>query len=639
MLRLIRERAQGFIAWVIVILIIIPFALVGVNEYFETDSNVYVAKVNDVPIPEFEYRRVYQSERSFRQSLVGGDLDSPFMNEDSIKRSALDRIVNTEVMSQAASANGFNVGDQLLLQAIAEREDFQTDGVFDASLYNNLLASNNLSPADFEANVRREMMANQFVSGVMDLAVVTDFELDALLKVQEQTREIGYMILKAEALKASEAVSREFTDEEIKAHYDKNVARFAVPETVSLEYVELSSKDLLATVQVEEDALLELYEDRIESFGLPEERRARHILVNAEEGVSEADVEAAQTKATELLARVQAGESFEALAKEYSDDAGSAIDGGDLGYFGRGMMVTAFDDVTFGMQVGDVSELVKTPFGFHIIKLEDIRENSTKSFAEVRDDLELSFREQQAEDILFDQLEVLSNLTYENPDSLIVAADQMELTIKKVGFFDQSGGEDIASDPKVRKAAFSSEVMAGNNSEPLEIGENHMVVIRMDEHKPESYRPLDEVRNDVIAMLRDHTAKDAAASLGGSILTRLKEGADVKVIASEQSVEWTKTDLINRKDDSVDHELLDAAFSMAKPLDGVVQWQGLKLMNGDYGIIALYQLQEGDLAQVDDAARESLKSSLQRARSQREGAFLVDSLKMQAEIKEYPDNL
>jgi len=639
MLGLIRERAQGFIAWVIVILIIIPFALVGVNEYFETDSNVYVAKVNDVSIPEFEYRRVYQGERSFRQSLVGGDLDSPFMNEDSIKRSALDRIVNTEVMSQAANENGFNVGDQLLLQAIAEREDFQTDGVFDAALYNNLLASNNLSPADFEANVRREMMANQFVSGVMGLAIVTDYELDALLKVQEQAREIGYLILKAEALKKAGDDAREFSDEEIKAHYDKNIDRFAVPEKVSLEYVTLSSEDLLGDVEVDDEALLELYEDRIDSFGLPEERRARHILVNAAEDASEADVEAARTKAADLLVRVKAGESFEALAKENSDDAGSAIDGGDLGFFGRGMMVTAFDDVTFEMQAGDVSELVKTPFGFHIIKLEEIREDSTKAFAEVRDDLELSFREQQAEDVLFDQLEVLSNLTYENPDSLAIAADQMELTVKKIGFFDQNGGDGIASNPKVRKAAFSSEVMAGNNSEPLEIDENHMVVIRMDEHQPESYRPLEEVRDDVIALLRDHTAKDATASLGGSLLVKLKEGADATMVAAENSAEWTKTGLINRKDSSMNRELLTAAFRMAKPAEGEVQWKGLKLMNGDYGIIALYQLKEGDLSQVDEAARESLKSTLLRSRSQSEGAFLVDSLKTQAEIREYPDNL
>ncbi len=638
MLGLIRERAQGFIAWVIVILIIIPFALAGMNEYFETDSNVYVAKVNEVSIPEFEYRRVYQNERSFRQSLVGGDLDSPFMNEESIKRSALDRIVNTEVMSQAASENGFSVGDQLLLQAIAERDDFQTNGVFDASLYNNLLASNNLSPADFEANIRREMMANQFVSGVMDLAIVTDYELDALLKIQEQSREIGYLVLKAEALKALDG-DREFSEEEIKAHYDKNINRFALPEQVSLEYVELSSKDLLDDVQVDEEALLELYEDRIDSFGLPEERRARHILVNVAEDASEAAVEAARSKAADLLARVKAGESFETLASENSDDAGSAIDGGDLGFFERGMMVTAFDDVVFEMQVGDVSELVRTPFGFHIIKLEEIREDSTKPFAEVRDDLELSYREQQAEDILFDQLEVLSNLTYENPDSLVVAADQMELEIHKVAFFDQNSGDGIASNANVRKAAFSSEVMAGNNSEPLEIGENHMVVIRMDEHKPKSYRPLEEVRDDVIALLRDHTAKDAATSLGESLLVKLKEGADVAAIAAEHSVEWIKTPLIKRNDSSVNRELLNAAFRIAKPAEGEIKWRGLKLMNGDYGIIALYQLKEGDLSQVDDAARESLKSRLQRSRSQSEGAFLVDSLKKQAEIKEYPDNL
>lgn len=638
MLGLIRERAQGFIAWVIVILIIIPFALFGINEYFETDSNVYVAKVNDVPIPEFEFRRVYQGERAFRLSIVGGDLDSPFMNDDSIKRSALDRIVNTEVMSQAASANGFDVGDQLLLQSIATREEFQTDGVFDPALYNNLLRQNNLTPGDFEENVRREMMATQFVSGVMDLAIVTDYELDALLRVQEQTREIGYLVLKAEALKEKQ-VSREFSDDEIKQHYDKNIQHFALPEQVSLEYIELSAKDLISDVEVDETILQELYEDRIESFGVPEERHARHILINAEEGLSDTEIEAARSKAAGLLEKIQAGESFEALAKEESDDAGSAIDGGDLGYFGRGMMVTAFDEVVFSMKEGEVSELVQTPFGFHIIKLEDIREGSSKSFEEVRADLELSYREQQAEDALFDRLEVLSNLTYENPDSLSIAAEEMGLEIKTVDFFDRNGGVGIAANSKVRTAAFSSEVMAGNNSDPLEVGANHMVVIRIREHKPESHRPLDEVREDVIALLRDHSAKSAAVELGNDLLKQLEDGADVAEIAAEHEVEWTRTELIKRNASTVNREILNAAFRMARPVAGEAGWQGLELANGDYAVIALYQLKDGDPSTVDEATRASLKSTLQRSRSQSEGAYLVDSLKQQAKIQEYPDNL
>jgi len=639
MLGLIRERAQGFIAWVIVILIIIPFALFGINEYFETDSNVYVAKVNDVSIPEFEYRRVYLGERSFRQSLVGDDLDSPFMNEDSIKRSALDRVVNTELMSQAAVANGFDVGNQLLVEAIASRDEFQTDGKFDQSLYNNLLRNNNLTPSEFEANVRREMMASQFVSGVMDLAIVTDHELDALLRVQEQTRKIGYLVLKAEALKGQGDEARQFSEEEIRKHYDENVSRFEVAEQVSLEYVEISASDLLDSVEVDEAVLKELYEDRIDSFGLPEERRARHILVNAEEGASDADVEAARTKATDLLSKLQAGESFEALAKEHSDDAGSAIDGGDLGYFGRGMMVTAFDDVVFAMQKGELSELVKTPFGFHIIKLEDVREGSTKSFEEVRADLELTYREQQAEDLLFDRLEVLNNITYENPDSLDAAAEQMGLTIKTNDFFDRHSGQGIATNAKVREAAFSSEVMAGNNSEPLQIGENHMAVIRIKEHKALSHRPLEEVREDVIALLRDHSAKSETMTLGDALLKQLRDGADVTAIAEQHGVEWTRTELINRKDSTVNREVLNAVFRIEKPAEGETKWHGLELRNGDYGVIALYQVKEGDPASVDAATRESLKSSLLRSRSQSEGAYLVDSLKQQATIKEFPENL
>lgn len=639
MLRLIRERAQGPIAWVIVGLIVVPFALFGINEYIETDSSVYVAQVNDVSIPGYEFRRAYQNERAFRQSLVGDNPDSPFMNDDSIKRSALDRIINTEVMSQAAIANGFEVSDQLLLQTITSRQEFQNDGQFDQSLYNNLLRSNNISLADFEGNVRREMMANQFVSGVMDLAIVTDYELDALLRLQEQSREIGYLVLKVAALKEQGDEAQQFSDDEIKKHYDENSDRFALPEQVSLEYVEISAKTLLDGIEVDEEVLKELYEDRIESFAVPEERQARHILLSIGEDASETDIETARSKADELLVQLQAGALFETLAQEHSDDAGSATEGGGLGYFSRGMMVPAFDEVVFTMQKGDVSDPVETPFGFHIIKLEEIRAGSSKSFAEVRADLELNYREQQAEDLLFDRLEILSNLTYENPDSLLTAAEQMELEVKEVAFFDRNSGTGIATNANVRNAAFSSEVMAGNNSEPLQIGENHMAVIRIKEHQPVSYRPLDEVRDDVVALLRDRSAKNAAVTLGELFIKQLEAGADVAEIAEQHGVEWIKTELIKRDDSAVDKELLDAVFRIARPTEGETKWHGFELRNGDYAVLALYQVKLGDPVSIDEADRASLRDRLQRNRSQSEGAYLVDSLKQQAVIKEYPDNL
>ncbi len=639
MLRLIRERAKGPIAWVIVGLIVVPFALFGINEYFETDANIYVAKVNDVSIPGYEFNRVYQSERAFRQSLVGDNPNSPFMNDDSIKRSALDRLINTEVMSQAAISNGFDVSDQSLLQAIASRQEFQTDGQFDQSLYNNLLRRNNISIEDFEGNVRRDLMAGQFVSGVMDLAIVTNYELDTLLRLQEQTREIGYLVLKVDALKKHGDKALQFSDDQIRKHYDENIDRFALQEQVSLKYVELSASALLNDIEVDEEVLRELYEDRIDSFALPEERHARHILLSTSENASESDIAAARSKADGLLAQLQAGESFEVMAKEYSDDAGSAIDGGDLGYFSRGMMVSAFDEVVFMMEKGAISEPVKTPFGFHIIKLEDIREGSSKSFEEVRAGLALGYREQQAEDVLFDRLEILSNLVYENPDSLLIAAEEMELTVKTVGFFDRHSGSGIATNANVRTAAFSDEVMARNNSEPLQIGESHMVVIRIDEHQPVSYRPLDEVRDDVIALLRDHSAKNEALTLGDSLVKQLEEGADAASIAEQHKVEWTKTELIKRSDSSVNNELLSAAFRIVKSLEGKTQWHGFELVNGDYAVIALYQVKPGDLESIDGAARASLKTTLLRNRSQSEGAYLVDSLKQKASIKEYLDNL
>lgn len=636
MLQFIRDRAQGVIAWVIVILIIIPFALWGINQYLGGGKELPVAEVNGTGIPPRDFQLVYQQVKAFRQSLMGDRFNPAFMDENDIKRDALNRLIRREVLAQSAIDEGFRVGNTQLGQTITQQEQFQNQGKFDPELYQRLVNAQGMTPAKFEASLQRDLLANQILTGFSDTAIVMNYEVDDILRIREQQRKIGYLLLKADDYREDVDV----TDDEISEYYDTHLDRFAVPEQVSIEYLELSANSLMRNIQVDEETLHKLYEEQAGNFTVGEERRARHILIKLEEDADDQAVEAARAKAQDILEKIRAGGDFNKLAKEYSEDAGSAADGGDLGYFSRGMMVKPFEDTVFSMNVDEVSDLVRSPFGFHIIKLVGIHAGSEKSFDEVRAQLEQDYKERKAEDQFFEQADLLSNLTYENPDTLSIAAQQLNLPIITTGLFTRNNGQGIVADPKVREVAFSADVLEeNNNSEPVELGQNRLIVLRIKEHKMASTRPLEEVKDQAANQLRAEKSKQAARDAGEELLKRIDDGENVELLADELKVEWKKTDLIGRNDKSVMPDILRTAFKMQKPDDASPVNKGFQLPSGDYAIVAVYEVRDGDPAAVEDATRESVKTTTLRNNSQQLSSIVYEELKQRAKIAEFPDRL
>ena len=398
--------------------------------------------------------------------------------------------------------------------------------------------------------------------------------------------------------------------------------------------------NLAQKIQVDEDTLHKLYEEQKANFSVGEERHARHILIKVDENADDKAVEAARSKAEEILKKIRSGGDFANLAKKYSDDSGSAAEGGDLGFFGKGVMVKPFEDTVFSMKVNEVSDLVRSPFGFHIIKLEGINPGHGKTFEEVRAKLEQDYKEHQAEEQFFELADRLADLTYENPDTLNIAAQQLNIPVVTTGLFTRNNGQGIAADPKIREASFSADVLeAKNNSEPIDLGHDRLVVLRIKEHKMATTRPLDEVKDQVIKQLQRDKARQAAAEAGKKLLERIDAGENSELLADESRLEWNKTGFIGRNDKSLASDIVADAFKMPRPEKTKPVSAGFVLATGDYAIITVYEVHDGDPASIEASERDALKASTLRNNGQLLGNIVYDELRQRAKITEFPDRL
>ena len=636
MLDFIRERAQSWFAWVIFVIVVIPFALWGVNQYTETSGKVNVAEVNGKEISVSEYQRAYQQQRNRIQQMLGKRFDPSLIDDKQLKKNVLENLIEREALVQGAHDEGLRVSAVRVGTEIRAIPNLQTKGKFDEELYGRLLRSQGLSVGVFEQMVGNDLVIQQLNRGIADSAFVTKAQLDALLRIQLQQRDIGYSLVPMAPYISGAVVE----DKAVEQFYKDNPDRFRIPEQVSVDYIELSVDDLAKGVQVTEDAVRERYQERAADFATPEERRARHILIQVASDAPPEKVDDAKKKAEELLARIRKGESFADLAKQFSQDPGSAKDGGDLGFFSRGVMDKSFEQAAFALKVGEVSEPVRSTFGFHLIKLEGIRGGERKPFEQVRAELEHELKRQQAEDQFYTQAETLSNMAFEHADNLTAAAQQLHLPIQTSGLFTRDNGAGIAADPKVRQAAFSDDVLSGGkNSEAIELTQDHVVVVHLKDHKPAALRPLDEVRGDIRQALSIEAAKTRAREIGEVMVRRIKGGEDAAAVAAQLKLKWERPGFVARQDSKVNQQIVEAVFRLVPAADAKPMFDGQALSSGDFAVYGLYAVKEGDPASADEKTVQSLKSSLVRDLGQGTFKAYVDALKESMKITRYPDKL
>lgn len=646
MLQSIRDNAQGWLAWIIVILISIPFALWGIHEYLRPTPKQIIAEVNGTEIlePDFQ-QQVRQRERQLRAMLQDQNIDLSFMKSQ-IHESTLTQMIEEELIVQTAIDAGMRISDELLQQRIRQIQGFQEEnGNFSPTLYENVLKNQGISPSGFEREMRRSMLTNQLREGILRSALLTDNDQQQRQRLEEQQRYVSYFIIPTTRFQTTVVIS----DTEIEAEYNNNLARYMTPEKVSIEYVELSQKNLIKPQELDENTLKQRYQERKTAFTTPAQWQARHILFATDKSASAEAINAAKNQAQQVLAQLRAGQDFAELAKTFSDDAGSKNQGGELGWFGPGAMVKPFEEAVKAMQVGEVSEPIQSEFGFHLIKLEDSKPEVTRSFTEVKEQLIEELQKESAESAFYGQAEQFANLAFEHPNSLDILAETLKLPIKTTELFEHivsPEADSILSHQAVIDAAFSDTVLKeGYNSEVIDIDEQHIMVLRLKDHQPAQPKLLAEVTADITANLTQEKAKAEVQTLGKNLLSQIKAQGNPDQLASDHDLQWLPAQWIQRQDTTLKQpDIVREAFKMGHPTDQPALYQGITLSNGDYALVALLEVKEGQITTAENQAADqptTEKSTQQQQQALGESEFqqLVSELKTNAKIKDYSSQL
>lgn len=614
MLTKIREKAQGAFAWGILIIICVPFALWGIQNYLNTGKEPPVASVGDRDFYQQDVNRAYEQ---YSQNLQDLNID-----EQTLKAQALEKLIKDEVLLQYVRAEGLVTSDNKARDFIKSLEYFQVDGKFDENRYKALLSSQRMTSGEFVDRIKNALVMEQFQRSIVDSGFATQHDVESFFKIQNQQRDVAYVTVPAQ--KPAEQPS----EEEVAAYYQQHQDLYKVPEQVSVEYVELLLEDIAKKIEVTDEKLKAFYEEQKDQYTTPERRKISHILFAIND---KTDEKAALAKALQAKKDL-ANKDFAALAAEVSDDKLTANKGGDLGLFTAGTMEKAFEDAASSLTLGEVSEPVKSAFGYHLIKVTELVPGEVKPFDAVKPELTKAYQKAQAENAFYEAGETLTEMSYENPDNLQTVADALGLTIKRSALFTKDQGEGIASDPKIRSAAFSEEVQQGNNSTPVELGPERLVVLRMLEHKAAAARDLNEVKQEVVETLLKDKAKQQAIEKAQQIKTRLQAGESIDTIAAENQLTVKKVAGLTRNNGELPWQLNQAIFKAAKPVGDKPTVFTAALPSDEQAVVSLSKVKEGVMSEDDKKQMELATKNIARAFGQNEFNAVMNSLQAEADI-------
>ncbi len=545
MLDSIRRKTKGWVAYLIVGLISIPFALFGISEYFRGTSNVVVAIVNGDEILKEDFLLNFNTQkRRVQESL--GDQYTP-ESDNLIKQSTIKNMVSQTLLSQFAQKLGYATTIGELQALIRANQNFQVDGQFSLEKYKQLLKLNGYNNATYEAAKSNELTQIQIKTNLLDSAFITPFSLAQIQALNNQQRDLSYI-----SLNTDDYLNKITIDtKQIEDFYYQQQDSFFEPQKVKIDFVELSLEQIAKDIEVSDEELLSYYAQEEQRFAVEEERQAQHILLKSEQ------------QANEIAGLLKEGGDFAKLAAEYSQDSGSKDQGGDLGFFSHGVMVPAFEAKVFNMQEGELSAPVKTDFGYHIIKLNKIKPATIKPFADVKSELLESYTQAEAQKSLYSLAEQLANLAYETDLEEVV--NQMGLTLQSSEFFDT---QDTILNKKIVTAAFSDAVLnKGENSPVLELSKDKFSVIRLKQKVPQRQKSFAEVKEQIKTYLMTLKAKEMIDGISQKILTALHTDEDkqVQTLLDKNQLTWEKVGWVGRKSKSAITEIVDKVFTMPKP--------------------------------------------------------------------------
>ena len=618
MLQAIRDKAHGIFAWAMLLFVGIPFGLWGINNYFDGGKEKPVAVVGDRDVFEREVNRAYEN-------LVAR-MGSSDYDEKQLRHSALEQVINLELMTQAAHKEGLMISEAEIRDYVQSQPYFQSQGVFDKDKLKSVLDQQRMSQQQFAAEVASQLLNEQFMRGVTDTAIVTKRQLENFYKFRNQERLIEYFTI---PLKKADGTVQ---DKDIEAYYQENKSQFQNPEKVSVDYISLTIDDVAGDFKPTEEELKSLYEEQKAQFGNPEQRKLSHILIAADMD-KETEAKAALAKAEGLRQRTASGEDFAKLAKENSDDKESAVKGGDLGQVNKDAMDPSFSAAALVLAKGEVSQPVKTPFGYHLIKVTELIPATTKKFEEVRAELEKSYRHNAAENKFYDAKQKLDEMSFEHNDGLDALAKNLNRKIAQTGQFTRDVGEGEAAEAAFRGAAFGPEVLEGKNSPVLEVGTDKVYVLHLREHQAASDKPLAEVREQIVAKLHVKMAQDAVRKQAEQLLTELKQGKPMADAAKSIGVTLNKATVKLAGKSDVPPTLMVAVNKAPRPTGGKPNPLVATLENGEQAVFLLTEVKDGTLASVDPKELEMAKDYLVKNGGQVQFNAFLDYLRNKMGVK------
>ena len=522
MLQDIRDRASSWVAYTIIGLLILSFALWGIQEYFGGGAGLPVASVNGNEITQSQLNQSVQERKQMLQSILGANYQQQYPNDDILRQQVIQDMVRTELLRQEVNEAGFTISDASLVKRIQQIPQFHTDGKFDPVLYKRILESQRLNQAQWENELREQDKLRQFESSMAASSFIPKAELQRFQMLSEQTRDFKY------ALVTIDQEGVEVTDAEVESYFNENKQLFKTQEQVKLSYIELKEQDIADNATVSADEAKSIYESQLERYMSPELRKVSHIMLKVPSEVGDDAIEwdTAMEQGQDIVQQLNDGADFAELAKQYSEDTLSAEKGGDIGFIAPGDFTSKdLEDALFALDVGSNSRPVKTEQGVQILQLTEIQASEQEPFEKVREKIINEQKSQIAQQRFIEVADEIANMVVEQPDDLLDVSESFDLPIKQTDFLTSASNNDLFAYPKVKNLAFSDDVLIEKlNSDIIEVADGHVIAFRVEEHQAAEQKPIESVQDDIKKIITIRKAAENTNKLGSELFLKLTGG-------------------------------------------------------------------------------------------------------------------
>lgn len=630
MLQKLRDQTERPIFKVLVAAIIVTLAIFGfgaLNLFINTDPTV--ASVNGDDISQSTLMQEAERERRRLAMQLGENFNPDMVDPARMQSMALDQLISRTLLEQEADNLGLGASSQQINEIIVSNPNFQVDGKFEENTYRRVVQMMGYTPQTFMRLMGELLKLDQLRNGVVQTAFVTDTDVRRSAQLLNQRRDLAYLEFDVE----DAAQGIEVSDDDVELRYHENELDYMSDESVDVAYVELTVSDLMndPSISVSEEDLAAAYEADKKAHPPEEKRDASHILLEVNDQRS---AEAAETEIKAIRDRIEAGESFSDLAREYSEDPGSADKGGELGLVGKGVFVPEFEDALWSLSEGEVSQPVRTQFGYHLILLNSVVEEKYPPFEQVRADIERRIRREQAEALFRERTRELDNLAFEQPQSLEGLADSMGLEIKTADGVTRDAGTGIFGNVALREAVFTDDVLErGYNTPAVDYVDDRAVVARVVAHHEPALRPLEEVADTIREAIVDERARVQVQEAAAQALARIEAGESVSDVASDSGLEWQTVELARRNQPGVPREVLDTAFAMMRPPEDGKRAGQTSDATGDRYVITVTRVQDGDVATMTENEIAQVRNLLAQREPAVDFEAFYNTLKDQASIR------